>query len=444
MLETYFEGIVLTSLIGAVFALVLLALKPITQKTFSESWHYYIWLVVLVAMLIPIRIEFPKLPHNPAVSRATLQLEAAVENVFERVGLKESAADKSIYDEAGHRLVSPHLQEKRIREVAIERSMDRITMAWFLVAVILFLSKVVNFHYYVVNLKKISREVECPEIAEYTNRKVQVRMVQGYQDNFGNSPLLLGVFRPILLLPDREMTSEQLHNVLAHEMTHLRRNDMLYKWFVILVKCIHWFNPAIYIMSAQINQSCEISCDLSVTEGMTKAQKMSYVDTILALFADQKHREYALTMGMTGSKELLKKRFLKMKNRIDISEKMRKLSGMAAAMMLVSVMLVSGGMAAKVFPDLSDQNLTPVLSECKVCGLEALYYYREAVAKKEDGILKPYFNYLFCCDRCGYTWKEEQKVTSTYVINMKTNQREKVADLMATVTLEEVSESIFN
>lgn len=448
MLEAYFQGIMLTSLLGTALAIALLVLKPLTQKFFSESWHYYIWLVVLLTMLFPIRIEFPELPHNPAISHASAQFAATMENALESVGLKESAADKVMYDEEGHRLYSRHLLERRIQEIAIERKMDSIAFGWFGVALSLFLYKIVSYHYYVRKLQRISCKVECPEIAEYTNRKIQVRMVQESAGQkrrvkIGNSPLLMGVIHPILLLPDKEMTREQLHNVLAHEMTHLRRNDVLYKWFVVLVKCIHWFNPFVHMVGEQINQACEISCDLSVTEFMTREQKMSYVDTILALFAEQRNRDYALTMGMTGSKELLKKRFLRMRNRIDINEKMRKVSRMIAAVMLVSVMLMSGGIAARVFPDLSDQNLAPVLSVCKICGQEVLFNYREPVIKKEQEILYPYLNYLFYCEHCNYNWSEEQKVTSDYVINVKTNRSEKVEDLMTNARLEEVSDELW-
>lgn len=431
MLETYFQGIVLTSLLGTVFALILLALKPVTGKHFGESWQYYIWLVVLVAMLFPIRIEIPELSQNQALSHATAQFGAVVEDVFERIGWK---MDQVQYDEAGRRLYSPHLQEKRMREAAVERVMYRSVSDWFMVAAFLFLYKVLYFHYYVSELKKISWKVDCPEIAEYTRRKVEVR-----RGAFGNSPLLLGVFRPVLLLPDRDMTKEQLGNVLAHEMTHLRRNDMLYKWFVVLVKCIHWFNPVVYLINKEVNQSCEISCDLSVTERMNSEQKMSYVETILALFTDQRHRDYALTMGMTGSKKLLKKRFLKMKNRIVVTEKMRKISGMVATVMLVGVMLLSGCMAAKAFPDLSDQNLLPVVSYCKRCGQEVLYSGRELAVKKDNSVLKPFYKYQFHCTRCGHEWREEQFVTSAYVTNWsgRTVYLDKVEDLIAYAEVEE-------
>lgn len=68
----------------------------------------------------------------------------------------------------------------------------------------------------------------------------------------------------MLILPDRELSGEALNNILRHEMMHFKRKDILYKWFVALVKCVHWFNPVAYYIAKQINIECEISCDLAV------------------------------------------------------------------------------------------------------------------------------------------------------------------------------------
>ena len=72
---------------------------------------------------------------------------------------------------------------------------------------------------------------------------------------------MTGVFKPTLLLPETALDEEQLNNVLAHEMIHFIRIDILLKWFVCIVKSIHWFNPAVYYISRQAYIECENSCD---------------------------------------------------------------------------------------------------------------------------------------------------------------------------------------
>ena len=60
MLTEIFKALFLTSCMGALLTLVLALFEPITKKHFSSRWHYYIWLVVLIVMVLPIRIDLPK------------------------------------------------------------------------------------------------------------------------------------------------------------------------------------------------------------------------------------------------------------------------------------------------------------------------------------------------------------------------------------------------
>jgi len=48
--------------------------------------------------------------------------------------------------------------------------------------------------------------------------------------------MLIGLFRPRIILPDREYTDTQLRAVLQHELTHLQRTDILVQWISLLGK----------------------------------------------------------------------------------------------------------------------------------------------------------------------------------------------------------------
>ena len=132
-------------------------------------------------------------------------------------------------------------------------------------------------------------------------------------------------------------------------MTHLKRNDILYKWFVSLVKCVHWFNPAIYWISKQINLDCEISCDLAVVAKMNKQQEKAYIETILSLLTQSRAKPIPLSTGMTGSKEALKRRFLMIKNQIKISKKAAVISGILAIAVFAAAIFASGAVHGRLF-----------------------------------------------------------------------------------------------
>ena len=55
-----FLSYLLTSLVGTVAALVLFLIRPLTKKWFSAFWHYYVWAVVLLVMLVPLKADVQK------------------------------------------------------------------------------------------------------------------------------------------------------------------------------------------------------------------------------------------------------------------------------------------------------------------------------------------------------------------------------------------------
>ena len=74
-------------------------------------------------------------------------------------------------------------------------------------------------------------------------------------------PLVVGLLRPRILLPERELSPEQWEGVLTHELVHWRRHDLWIKWLAVLARAVHWFNPAVWWLVCRLEQDCELSCD---------------------------------------------------------------------------------------------------------------------------------------------------------------------------------------
>lgn len=146
--------------------------------------------------------------------------------------------------------------------------------------------------------RKSSFAVDVPQIKE---KRVSARI-----SNLISSPLMTGVFKPVLLLPKASLTDEQLRNVVLHEMTHYKRFDMLVKWFSLIVKSIHFFTPAVYFVSRQLDEECEISCDAAVVKNMTRESEMSYVNTILSLLSENTSIRIPLTTGKESNSAITK------------------------------------------------------------------------------------------------------------------------------------------
>ena len=323
-----FTAFLITSCIGTAFAFLLLLIKALMRRHFSYNWYYYMWMVVLLVMLIPIRIDMPAPENTIAVKDVN---RGVVDN-------REMVSDNTFEENIiANDVIIPEATIHREFVILSALSPAMISYIWLIVAALLFMIKIIK---YIIFLKKMyanSDATECPQINSYINKKIEIR-----KSDKITSPLTVGVLKPVLLLPKAEITQEQLHYILVHECTHLKRNDILYKWLIAIVKCVHWFNPFVYAIAERINIDCEISCDISVTNNMSMAEKKGYMETILALLSSGKIKQIAMTTGMTGNKRKLKQRFKNISNKKTVSKRMIIISVIVAIAIILGAFLVSG------------------------------------------------------------------------------------------------------
>ena len=198
-----FTSFLLTSIIGTTLALILTLLKPITRKIFSSAWHYYMWLVVLLVMVLPIRLNLPGKPVNtPPTSEKVTITDNQIEN-FETPIIIETQPEQIIQ-------VQPTQPEKvstvQVIKDFLSGNVLLFSLIWLMSAVLLFLIKIVSYLMFLIKIHKHSEIISCPEVKVYTNRKIKTRV----SDTIC-SPLMIGIIRPTLLLPETDITPEQLH-----------------------------------------------------------------------------------------------------------------------------------------------------------------------------------------------------------------------------------------
>ena len=95
------------------------------------------------------------------------------------------------------------------------------------------------------------------------------------------SPVLVGVLRPKIYLPADPIPAPQLTHALRHELTHYRRGDLVYKWGVTAAVSLHWFNPAVWLVSRWVERDCELSCDEAVVGSLGREDRLSYGRALL-------------------------------------------------------------------------------------------------------------------------------------------------------------------
>lgn len=80
-------------------------------------------------------------------------------------------------------------------------------------------------------------------------------------------PGVVGIFRPVLLLPEglREyLTPEQFEAIVTHELCHVERRDNLSSAIHMVVEALFWFDPVVWWIRARLIEERERACDEAV------------------------------------------------------------------------------------------------------------------------------------------------------------------------------------
>jgi beta-lactamase regulating signal transducer with metallopeptidase domain len=99
-------------------------------------------------------------------------------------------------------------------------------------------------------------------------------------------PLMLGVLRPAILLPSdwRKWEDGELEAVLAHEVSHVERNDALAQRLALIHRAIFWFSPLAWWLERHLDELAEQASDEAALSA--GADRTRYAETLLGFFAE--------------------------------------------------------------------------------------------------------------------------------------------------------------
>ena len=99
-------------------------------------------------------------------------------------------------------------------------------------------------------------------------------------------PLMLGVLRPAILLPSdwRKWEDGELGAVLAHEVSHVERNDALAQRLALIHRAIFWFSPLAWWLERHLDELAEQASDEAALSA--GADRTRYAETLLGFFAE--------------------------------------------------------------------------------------------------------------------------------------------------------------
>lgn len=165
------------------------------------------------------------------------------------------------------------------------------------------------------------------------------------------TPMVLGLLRPVLLLPEGQEVDEV---VLCHELTHLKRLDLAYKALLVAACWLHWFNPLVWWMSRAASENLELCCDDDVAAGRDAAFRRKYGELLLSTAEEKPGPTLSSRFG--GSKQAMRDRLANLF--------VKKKRGRLLACTAVAVLILVGGLVAcEGRPAMTDQEAAEALNE---------------------------------------------------------------------------------
>lgn len=266
-MDGLFLGILNLSLYGSFAIAAVLILRFLLKKS-PKSISYGLWLVVFLALILPVRIKTSYSPMPVGVE------SFQQEKLYQAVPQAESGI--SVVDD----LIAERTPVRKLGEEVfpMERMVEGASVVWFAGTVIL-------LGYGMISSWKLRKKLKNGEKLE-----PNVYQVEGLPTAF-----VMGM-PPCIYVP-ADLTEEEREYVLCHERIHIKRHDMRIKQGAFIILCLHWFNPLVWLAFRCMEADMESSCDEKVLEKMGTDIKKGYSLSLVRLSAEERWFGTPLAFG---------------------------------------------------------------------------------------------------------------------------------------------------
>lgn len=303
----FLRTLLVLTVLGSALTGLLLVARPLIK---SRTVFYYLWLLVLLRLCLPVGFMIPlpaQAPEEPV--RTEVQQPVTLPAQPEVYPAQPAQPQSPSGQQGGTAEIRPQPERPATGPAFDWRGLLTSPGLWVTlwgVGAAFCLGRQVWGYRRFARLVRGTGEPPSPEAIALLARLDRQDRVGLTVSTSVSTPMLLGILRPTIVLP-QGVEPDRLGDILTHELTHARRHDLLYKWFAAAVTSLHWFNPLMLVVRRQLNRACELSCDEAVTRKLDAAGRRHYGETLLAMAAGQSPRGLP-AVTLCEEKEHLKER----------------------------------------------------------------------------------------------------------------------------------------
>ena len=345
---------------SSVLIAILLAGDFLLRRKVRAVLRYWLWMLVLVKMVLPIslttpvslgqwfgeQLEYVQAEHTPSVV-SEIAKPPAVEMVQEPRQLEGGTTEVSV-----ERLEPLPVREFEPAETAeateaTEAAVAITPVTWqgwvflgWLAGVVVMGLLLVQRAIFVLGLVAQAKGVNglMGDTLKYCCGRMGVKGEIGLKVSANaTSPAVCGLFRPVILVPQDlgpNLGAAGLRVVLMHELAHIRRGDLWVNLVQTVLQIVYFYNPLLWVANAVIRRVREQAVDEAVQVAMGE-RAGEYPETLVrvAKLAFERPALSLRLIGVVESKSTLEGRVRRMLERP--LPKSAKLGFLGLAMILV-------------------------------------------------------------------------------------------------------------
>lgn len=347
----------------SVLVILLAVLMRIVGKKFTAKCRYVLWVLVILRLAVPISIsvlpaliEIPlddnKLPagvfvvpsdtlspvtdtdffgsaasptdfavhtvHNSDVfPPKTPDMTSPVQAITPTVTPSITPADTDANVASVPTHTSAGIYKQILAFFSAEIGLRIVSTVYFATAALFVLW---NLTSYMICTRRVMKRSTEPDKSVYDIlsqlcRKYGVKHVPEIRvyDGIG-SPVAFGLFRRRIVLPNIGLDDASLCGTLSHEIVHCKRGDLYIKFFMLIARSLHWFNPLVHFAAVRCETEMELSCDETVLSGCSNEDRIAYGEMMLDVIKRCRCRRSVLTTHFNPKKHAVKARLLNILN----------------------------------------------------------------------------------------------------------------------------------
>ena len=302
---------------GSILFLIMCIFKPLTKKIFSDTWHYYMLVITLLIFILPIGsfVSLPKIVDYKVPTPAEAVNKITQTNQLSNI--KQDNDEEIVQD--NNELKPINKNEVTIEETKTAHAIflkDIVLYIWIVGVMIFLIKEAYVYKSFYKKLENMSDEIQEEGFIKATleickkrlnlNKKVIVKECSRIK-----SPMITGIFKPVITIPKMEYNENKLEMIFTHELIHYKRKDLFVKIMALVVSTVNWFNPIAYIIRNSINVTCELSLDEQLVKNLDKSKRKYYGEIILELIEYSQKKSLVLGASVCKSRKELETRLKK-------------------------------------------------------------------------------------------------------------------------------------